>query len=64
MADGPPGPGGSREVGAIEWTNHRKTDGLPVFPPIGAALAALATPRAAVADAALEGVTDETYTGV
>lgn len=57
-------PDGSHEVGVIEWIDYRETAGLPVFPPIGAALAALANPRAATADAALGAVTDETYTWV
>ncbi|MFB8415300.1 hypothetical protein ACFC63_07275 [Streptomyces albidoflavus] len=44
----------------IEWIDYRKTEELPIFPPIGPALA----PRAAVTDAALEAVTDENYTWV
>ncbi|MEV6409678.1 hypothetical protein AB0M58_43410 [Streptomyces bobili] len=46
----------------IEWIDYRKTAELPIFPPIGPALAALADPRAAVANAALDAVTDENYT--
>ncbi|MEU9304850.1 NUDIX hydrolase [Streptomyces sp. NPDC048269] len=57
-------PDGSHEVGVIEWVDYRKTAELPIFPPIGPALAALADPHAAVADAALAAVTDETYTWV
>ncbi|MCX5402663.1 NUDIX domain-containing protein [Streptomyces sp. NBC_00335] len=57
-------PDGSHEVGVVEWIDYRKIAELPIFPPIGPALAALATPRAGVIDAALEPVTDETYTWV
>ncbi|MEV5347363.1 hypothetical protein [Streptomyces achromogenes] len=55
-------PDGSRETGVIEWVDYRKTAELPVFPPIGPALAALPEPRATVTDAALPAVTDENYT--
>ncbi|MFM9709181.1 NUDIX domain-containing protein [Streptomyces galilaeus] len=55
-------PDGSHEVGVIEWIDYRETAELPIFPPIGPALAALADPRAAVANAALDAVTDENYT--
>ncbi|MEU1183825.1 NUDIX hydrolase [Streptomyces sp. NPDC005820] len=57
-------PDGSHEVGVIEWVDHRKAADLPIFPPIGPALAALADPRAPIADAALAAVTDENYTWV
>ncbi|MFE4263759.1 NUDIX domain-containing protein [Streptomyces sp. NPDC056883] len=57
-------PDGSHEVGIIEWIDYRKTAELPIFPPIGPALAALATPHAGVADPALKPVTDQTYTWV
>ncbi|MFD9271265.1 NUDIX domain-containing protein [Streptomyces goshikiensis] len=57
-------PDGSHEVGVIEWIDYRKTAELPIFPPIGPALAALADPHAAVTDAALDAVTDENYTWV
>ncbi|MFG2291930.1 NUDIX domain-containing protein [Streptomyces sp. NPDC048603] len=57
-------PDGSHEVGIIEWVDYRQTAGLPLFPPIGTALAALPDPRADVADAALEPVTDDNYTWV
>lgn len=57
-------PDGSHEVGTIEWVNYRRVGEFPLFPPIGRALAALDSPRALVADAALEAVTDETYTWV
>ncbi|MEU1520447.1 hypothetical protein ABZ490_51575 [Streptomyces sp. NPDC005811] len=43
-------PDASHEVGVIEWVDHCKAAGLPVFPPVfppvGPALAALAGPRA------------------
>ncbi|WP_438490256.1 NUDIX domain-containing protein [Streptomyces sp. S186] len=57
-------PDGSHEVGVIEWVDYRKTAELSIFPPIGPALAVLPNPRAAVADAALDAVTDENYTWV
>ncbi|MEW2131102.1 NUDIX domain-containing protein [Streptomyces sp. NPDC005435] len=57
-------PDGGNEVGVIEWVDYRETAGLPLFPPIGPALAALAHPRAVVGDAALPAVTDENYTWV
>ncbi|MEV0416267.1 NUDIX domain-containing protein [Streptomyces sp. NPDC050448] len=57
-------PDGSHEIGVIEWVDYRKTAQLPIFPPIGPALAALPDPRAAVGNAALDAVTDETYTWV
>lgn len=57
-------PDGGHEVGVIEWIDYRETAGLPIFPPIGPALAALDHPRATVADAALDAVTDENYTWV
>ncbi|MEV5645859.1 NUDIX domain-containing protein [Streptomyces flaveolus] len=55
-------PDGSHEIGVIEWIDYRTAAGLPLFPPIGRALAALPHPRATVGDAALDAVTDENYT--
>ena len=55
-------PDGTHEVGVIEWIDYRKTADLPIFPPIGPALAALPDPRATVGDAALDAVTDDNYT--
>ncbi|WP_116209366.1 NUDIX domain-containing protein [Streptomyces olivoreticuli] len=55
---------GSHEVGVIEWVDYRKTSQLPIFPPIGPALAGLSSPLAVVRDAALPAVTDETYAWV
>lgn len=57
-------PDGTHELGTIEWVDYRKTADLPLFPPIGRALAALGSPRAQVADAALDAVTDDTYTWI
>ncbi|MFB8381804.1 NUDIX domain-containing protein [Streptomyces rubiginosohelvolus] len=57
-------PDGSHETGVIEWIDYRKTAELPIFPPVGAALAALPDPRATVTDAALEAVTDDNYTWI
>lgn len=55
---------GSYEVGVVEWVHHRDTAELPLFPPIGPALASLPDPRAVVADASLGAVTDEDHTWV
>lgn len=55
-------PGGSVDVGAIEWVDYRETDDLHIYPPVGHHLAALHTPRAAIADAALEAITDANFT--
>ncbi|WP_199807679.1 NUDIX domain-containing protein [Streptomyces griseus] len=38
-------PDGSHETGVIEWVDYRRTAELPIFPPVGAALAALPHPR-------------------
>ncbi|WP_314613545.1 NUDIX domain-containing protein [Streptomyces stackebrandtii] len=54
-------PDGSHETGVVEWIDYRRTAELPLFPPIGPALAALPDPRATVTDAALPAVTDENY---
>jgi 8-oxo-dGTP pyrophosphatase MutT (NUDIX family) len=55
-------PDGGHELGVIEWIDYRKTAELPIFPPVGAALAALAHPRAIVRDTELPAVTDDNYT--
>ncbi|MFJ5220138.1 NUDIX hydrolase [Streptomyces sp. NPDC088354] len=58
-------PDGSHEVGIIDWIDYRRAAAeLAIFPPIGPALAALSSPRAAVGDAALDAVTDDNYTWV
>ncbi|MBR7831859.1 NUDIX domain-containing protein [Actinospica durhamensis] len=57
-------PDGSPEVGTIAWVDYREAADLPLFPPIGPVLRALADPRAPVTDAALEAVTDANYTWV
>ncbi|KAB7833522.1 NUDIX domain-containing protein [Streptomyces mobaraensis] len=53
---------GTFETGVIEWVDYRKTADLPIFPPIGPALASLASPHAVVGNATLPAVTDENYT--
>ncbi|MDL4776838.1 NUDIX hydrolase [Actinomadura xylanilytica] len=55
---------GGHEIGLIQWIDHRTAAGLPIFPPIGPALAALPRPSAALADAALPAVTDDNYVWV
>ncbi|MFJ2745194.1 NUDIX domain-containing protein [Streptomyces sp. NPDC087440] len=57
-------PDGTHDVGSIVWIDHREAAGLPVFPPVGAALAALAHPEAPAASTALPAVTDDNYTWV
>ncbi|MFD1937580.1 hypothetical protein ACFSKW_39545 [Nonomuraea mangrovi] len=57
-------PDGGREIGIVEWINYRETASLPIFPPIGPALAAMPSPHAVVADAALPAVTDDNYTWI
>ncbi|WP_042416828.1 NUDIX hydrolase [Streptacidiphilus anmyonensis] len=58
-------PDGSTEIGHVDWIDYRRTADLPIFPPLGPALAALASPTAAPATgAALPAVTDENYTWV
>jgi ADP-ribose pyrophosphatase YjhB (NUDIX family) len=57
-------PDGTHEVGYVDWLDHRGTADLPIFPPIGPALAALAATDAPISDAALPAVTDENYTWV
>ncbi|WP_219510905.1 NUDIX domain-containing protein [Nonomuraea ceibae] len=57
-------PDGGREIGVVEWIDYRKAAELPIFPPIGPALAALSSPRAIVTDAALPAVTDDNYTWI
>ncbi|MEU3017829.1 NUDIX domain-containing protein [Nocardiopsis sp. NPDC007018] len=55
---------GGYEVGVVEWIDHRRTAELPLFPLVGAALAALPDPHAPVTDAALPAATDDTYAWV
>jgi ADP-ribose pyrophosphatase YjhB (NUDIX family) len=57
-------PDGTHEVGHVDWLDYRSTAELPIFPPIGTALAALPSATARTADAALPAVTDENYTWV
>ncbi|WP_035844125.1 NUDIX hydrolase [Kitasatospora azatica] len=57
-------PDGSHEVGAVEWHDYRKVDGLPLFPPIGKQIAELDAPTAPVHRFELEPITDENYTWI
>ncbi|MGW0446198.1 NUDIX hydrolase [Streptosporangium sandarakinum] len=57
-------PDGTHEVGHIEWRDYRTTRDLPIFPPIGPALAGLPAPHAAITDAGLPAVTDDNYTWI
>ncbi|MEY9873314.1 8-oxo-dGTP diphosphatase [Streptacidiphilus sp. MAP12-33] len=57
-------PDGSTETGYVDWIDYRKTAELPIFPPIGPALAALTSPAAHISDAGLPAVTDHNYTWV
>jgi 8-oxo-dGTP diphosphatase len=55
-------PDGTHDVGTIEWVTYRKAANLPIFPPIGQALAALPSPHAQGTDAARPAITNENYT--
>lgn len=57
-------PDGSHEAGVIDWIDHRRTAALPVYPPVGPALAALTDPRATASRVVLEAMTDSNYTWV
>ncbi|WP_235855073.1 hypothetical protein [Nonomuraea aridisoli] len=57
-------PDGSSEAGVIEWVNYRKSEHLPLFPLIGTAVSALATPDAPPGNPLLPAVTDQNYTWV
>ncbi|MFK0255066.1 NUDIX hydrolase [Streptomyces sp. NPDC090445] len=57
-------PDGTHDIGVIEWIDYREAASLPLFPPVGPALAALPDPRAAVPDAALPPVTDRNHTWI
>ncbi|MFD7630581.1 NUDIX domain-containing protein [Streptomyces sp. NPDC059851] len=57
-------PDGTHDIGVVEWIDYRDTASLPLFPPVGRALAALPDPRAAVPDAALPPVTDRNHTWI
>jgi ADP-ribose pyrophosphatase YjhB (NUDIX family) len=55
-------PDGDHEPGIIEWINYHKTAEIPLFPLIGAALAALPAPDAAIGGPLLPAITDANYT--
>lgn len=57
-------PDGSSEPGIIEWVDYRKAEDLPLFPLIGPAVSALATPQAHPGRPHLPAVTDQNYTWV
>ncbi|MGW4690221.1 NUDIX hydrolase [Streptomyces sp. NPDC004244] len=57
-------PDGTHDIGVVEWLDYREAASLPLFPPVGPALAALPHPRAAVSDAALPPVTDHDHTWI
>ncbi|MCC9309395.1 NUDIX domain-containing protein [Kitasatospora sp. RB6PN24] len=57
-------PDGTHEVGHIDWLDYRSTAELPIFPPVGRALAALPAADAPVGNAALPAVTDADYTWI
>ncbi|MBO1414422.1 NUDIX domain-containing protein [Streptomyces sp. FH025] len=57
-------PDGSHEVGHVEWIDYRKITDLPLFPPIGSALAALAAPDAPVVSFGLPEITNANYTWI
>ncbi|HSZ38964.1 MAG TPA: hypothetical protein VK817_03310 [Trebonia sp.] len=53
---------GTREPGIIEWVCYRELASRPIFPLIGQAVTALASPRAPVASTYLPRITDQNYT--
>jgi 8-oxo-dGTP diphosphatase len=57
-------PDGSCEPGIIEWVSYRKLAGLPLFPIIGPAAAALPSPDAMVTSTYLPPVTDHNYSWI
>jgi 8-oxo-dGTP diphosphatase len=55
-------PDGGFEPGIIEWVNYRKVGhSLPVFPLIGSAVSALASPDAPTGNPYLPPITDKNY---
>ncbi|SDJ02654.1 NUDIX hydrolase [Nonomuraea jiangxiensis] len=54
---------GGHEIGHVQWVDYRQAD-LPLFPPIGAALAQLPTPTARPSTVELPAVTDKEYTWI
>ncbi|TMR08715.1 NUDIX hydrolase [Nonomuraea turkmeniaca] len=55
-------PDGSTELGIIEWVPYRRAEHLPLFPLIGAAVSALASPDAPTGNPHLPPITDANYT--
>lgn len=52
------------EVGHVDWVNYRAAAGLPIFPPVGAAIAAPPTPFSPSATVALPAITDDNHSWV
>ena len=57
-------PDGTSETGIIEWVSYRKLAGLPLFPLIGEAVAALPSSDAPAGNPYLPAITDQNYTWV
>lgn len=56
---------GSVEIGVVEWVDYRRLgDGFPLFPLVGAAVAELSSPDAAVGSVELPDITDDNYVWV
>lgn len=55
---------GGHEVGHVQWIDYRHAADLPLFPPIGAALAQLASPTARPSNVELPAVTDKEYSWI
>jgi ADP-ribose pyrophosphatase YjhB (NUDIX family) len=55
---------GGHEVGYVQWIDYRQAAGLPLFPPMGAAFARLASPTARPSTVELPAVTDNEYSWI
>nr|WP_248628167.1 NUDIX hydrolase [Nonomuraea coxensis] len=55
---------GGHEVGHVQWIDYRQAADLPLFPPVGAALARLAGPAARPGAVELPAVTDKEYSWI
>ncbi|SDM13694.1 ADP-ribose pyrophosphatase YjhB, NUDIX family [Nonomuraea maritima] len=55
---------GGHEIGHVQWIDYRQAANLPLFPPIGAALARLASPTARPSTVELPAVTDKEYSWI